>query len=329
MAALRASIILLTFNQEAFVKDALQSLLDQDYDDLEIVVSDDASNDGTWRVVTEMVENYKGLKQLVINQNNSNIGLTANYEVAFALTSGEVIFSSAGDDVSTPDRCSSCIDLWLANDCKPDLVSTDAYDMTLDGEVLGVKRTDELQGLTLERWALKRPYQFGASHMLTRRLLSLNTLEPNLPAEDQCFVLRALMMGGGIRLADPKVFHRRSGMSGKLSECSFQEKLTNIRQGARSGLCELEQMQRDAARLGQAERFDLLTHSQVDLCHYILAQLEMPGLIKSSALLLRSKSIRWSKRLRFFLYSNLSWLFGKVFEVKVALNGKRHDSPIG
>jgi glycosyltransferase involved in cell wall biosynthesis len=321
MTHVRASVVLLTYNQEAFVQEALQSLLDQDYDDLEIVVSDDASKDGTWRVVTEMAAHYKGPKRLLLHQNATNIGLTANYEVAFALTTGDVVFSAAGDDVSTPDRCSACVALWLANDRVPDFIATDAYDMALDGEVLGVKCMDELKGLTLEQWAVKRPYQFGASHMLTRRLLALNPLTANVPAEDQCFVVRAVLMGGGLRLSAPKVYHRRSGMSGKVREKSFAEKMANMRKGASRGLLELAQMQRDAACLGQAARFASLTQGQADLYRYISAQLDKPGLLKSWALLRDAKSLRFSKKLRFFLYANLSWWFSMLFQLKVALNG--------
>lgn len=321
MTHVRASVVLLTYNQEAFVKEALQSLLDQDIDDLEIVVSDDASKDGTWRMLTDMAAHYKGPKRLLLNQNATNIGLTANYEAAFALTSGEVVFSAAGDDVSTPDRCSACVALWLANDRVPDFIATDAYDMALDGEVLGVKCMDELQGLTLEQWAVKRPYQFGASHMLTRRLLALNPLAPNVPAEDQCFVVRAVLMGGGLRLNAPKVYHRRSGMSGKVREKSFEEKMANMRKGASRGLLELAQMQRDATCLGQAARFESLTQGQADLYRYILAQLDKPGFLKSWALLRDAKGLRFSKKLRFFLYANLSWWFSTLFQLKVAVNG--------
>jgi hypothetical protein len=57
------------------------------------------------------------------------------------------------------------------------------------------------------------------------------------------------------------------------------------------------------------------------LYRYILAQLDKPGLLTSWALLRDAKSLRLSKKLRFFLYANLSWWFSMVFQLKVALNG--------
>jgi hypothetical protein len=134
-------------------------------------------------------------------------------------------------------------------------------------------------------------------------------------------VVRAVLMGGGLRLSAPKVYHRRSGMSGKVREKSFEEKVANLRKGASRGLLELAQMHRDAACLGQAARFEALTQGQADLYRYILAQLEKPGFFKSWALLRDAKRLSFSRKLRFFLYANLSWWFSMLFQLKVALNG--------
>lgn len=321
LCSVPASVVLLTYNQEAFVKEALQSLLDQDYEDLEIVVSDDGSKDGTWRVLTEMAEQYKGPKRLVLHQNASNVGLTANYEAAFALTRGDVVFSAAGDDISVRDRCSACVALWLASGCVPDLIGTDAFDMDVDGKVLGIKCMDELKGMTLEQWASKRPYQFGASHMLTRRLLALNRLGQNVPAEDQCFVVRAILMGGAERLNVPKVYHRRNGMSGKVREKSFQEKMANMLKGAKQSLLELDQMRRDCACLGTTDRFDALTLEQKQLRQYIVAQLQSKNFLERWTLLREAGNVQFSKKMRFFLYANFLWWFVLLFQLKVSLNG--------
>jgi glycosyltransferase involved in cell wall biosynthesis len=316
-----ASVVLLTYNQEAFVKEALQSLLDQDYENLEIVVSDDGSKDGTWQVLTEMAVQYKGPKRLVLHQNTLNMGLAANYETAFALTRGDVVFSAAGDDISVSDRCSACVAFWLARDRIPDLIGTDAFDMDIGGKVLGIKCMDELNGITLEQWASKRPLQFGASHMLTRRLLALNPLGQNVPAEDQCFLVRAILMGGAVRLSVPKVYHRRNGMSGKVREKSFQDKMVNMRKGAEQSLFELDQMRRDCACLGQADRFNALTVEQKQLRQYIVAQLQSQDFLERWTLLHEANKVRFSKKLRFFLYANFSWWFVLLFQIKVSLNG--------
>ena len=65
MKPIQASVLLLTYNQEAYVTDAFESLLDQNEEALEIVVSDDASSDATWERLTAIAEKYTGPKRLV------------------------------------------------------------------------------------------------------------------------------------------------------------------------------------------------------------------------------------------------------------------------
>ena len=157
MPPVRASVVLLTYNQEAYVQEALQSLLSQDYDDLEIVVSDDASTDGTWQVIQQKFVEYTGHKRVVLNRNERNLGIVGNYFKAFSVATGDVIFTAAGDDVSLPNRCSACINMWIDTGQVVDLIAADGYDMLLTGEVAGLKETDELSQWTFERWTQKRP----------------------------------------------------------------------------------------------------------------------------------------------------------------------------
>ena len=51
----KVSFLLLCYNQERFVKDAVQGALDQDYANIEIIISDDASSDSTMEIINEVV----------------------------------------------------------------------------------------------------------------------------------------------------------------------------------------------------------------------------------------------------------------------------------
>ena len=122
--------MLLTYNQEQFVQDALQSLLNQDYEDMEIVISDDCSIDGTWEQIQTTLEGYKGPKKVIAIRNPANLGIVDNYAAAFKKTSGDLIFMAAGDDISLPNRCSRSIQFWLNSNKDYDLVAGDAIDMS-------------------------------------------------------------------------------------------------------------------------------------------------------------------------------------------------------
>ena len=309
MSHISASVILLTYNQEAFVAEALQSLLDQDYANLEIVVADDASVDNTWDIVSTLAQNYVGPKKIVLNRNPHNAGIGANYAKAFLLTSGSVVFSAAGDDVSLPTRCSDSIDAWVRAGMTPDLVATDAFDMTLSGEVVRVKRMDDVQDWTLAKWFVKRPYHFGASHMMTRRMLALNSLHPQLNAEDQCLMFRALLMGGALRVAKPLVNHRQSGVSYKAKPTTYALKKAKLIKDAKAALIESDQMLADAVSLGREEELNGFLRKNVDTQSFTLNMLTATSLADKWGVLMAATSVAWGKRLRFFCYAALPWLY--------------------
>jgi len=164
------SIVLITYNQECYVAEALKSLLGQDYENLEIVISDDCSSDATYNVLIDTLREYQGGKKVIINKNSQNLGIVGNLTKAFQLTGGDLIFMAAGDDVSIFNRCTLSVSKWLEGGMKYDLIASDAYDMLENGHVLGVKETENLEDWSIERWVSKRPFFYGASFMMTRRL---------------------------------------------------------------------------------------------------------------------------------------------------------------
>jgi glycosyltransferase involved in cell wall biosynthesis len=320
MEPIRASVVFLTYNQEAFVKEALQSLLDQDYDNLEIVVSDDCSKDGTWEVVEELTKTYSGGKKIVLNRNLTNLGLVANYTKAFQLTSGDLIFTAAGDDISLPSRCAVCINYWGTLDTKPDLVAADGFDMTLDGHDLGVKETDELGDWNITLWGEKRPFIFGASHMMSRRLIEFNQLNPNLMYEDQCFLFRALLMNGAVRIAHPLVRHRRGGVSQQSKNYNYEAKRKKMIDSARDGILECHQMMNDALLFGLKKQDTLqLLDKKALLGNFICEMLSESSVYEKFKLMAKSTDLPFFKRFRYFHFSTFSWLQYLVMLIKRSL----------
>lgn len=309
MTHVRASVVLLTYNQEAFVQEALQSLLDQDVDDLEIVVSDDASKDKTWNVVSALAQTYSGPKKIILNRHAQNVGIGANYAKAFSLTSGEVIFSAAGDDVSLPSRCTDTIAAWVQSGQTADLVATDALDMTVTGEVVGVKTMDNVQEWGLDAWFVRRPYHFGASHMMTRRMLALNSLNPQLNAEDQCLMFRALLMGGALRVAKPLVKHRQNGVSYKAKPATYALKKAKLIRDAQAGLVEASQMLADAACMKKEATVGASLAQDVSTDSFIVRVLTAATLPSKWQAVMEASQVSRSKRLRFFIYAAFPMLY--------------------
>jgi glycosyltransferase involved in cell wall biosynthesis len=106
------SIGLPTYNGERYIRDALDSLVAQDYKNIEIVVSDNASSDGTLSVV----EGYamRDARVRVIRQ-DVNVGAPANFNVVFRESAGSFFMWAADDDRWEPGYVSACLTALLSH----------------------------------------------------------------------------------------------------------------------------------------------------------------------------------------------------------------------
>lgn len=211
----RITLLLLAFNQASLVEAAVRSCLTQDSEPLEIVLSDDASTDGTYDVLCTLASAYTGPHQVRVRRNEVNLGVGAHYNAAVADCRGQFIVTAAGDDISLQHRVRTLVAAWDACGGAVDLVSSHLLDMTHDGAVLGQIKVDDLKLWTSpDDWVRKRPYVVGAAHAFTRRLFDrFGPIAPDVPYEDQIMALRACCLGGGITVAQPLIQYRRGGIS--------------------------------------------------------------------------------------------------------------------
>ncbi len=95
------SIIVLTYNQQEFLRPCLKSILKQDYPYLELIVCDDASQDFDVEKTIKLIEELKqpNLKNYVVFQQEENVGTTSNAMKGIALSSGKIFKLHAGDDM--------------------------------------------------------------------------------------------------------------------------------------------------------------------------------------------------------------------------------------
>ncbi|MGB3590406.1 MAG: glycosyltransferase family 2 protein [Nonlabens sp.] len=90
------SVVICTFNGAKFLEPQIESVLDQTYKNIEVVVCDDGSSDGT--VAT--VKRYEAIdNRIKLYQNAENLGYIKNFEKGVNLVSGEYIAFCDQDDV--------------------------------------------------------------------------------------------------------------------------------------------------------------------------------------------------------------------------------------
>ena len=106
----KVSVCVITYNQERYIRQCLQSLVDQQTNfDFEVIVGDDCSTDGTRAVVQEFVERYPGIVRPLFQEHNTG-GSRNNLEVHAAAT-GEYVAHVDGDDYALPDKLQAQADV--------------------------------------------------------------------------------------------------------------------------------------------------------------------------------------------------------------------------
>jgi len=94
------SIILCTYNGAQYLEEQFQTIFNQTYTNLEIIVSDDASTDGT----VNIIKKYTAQFNIVLHINDKNIGFTKNFEKAATLATGDYIAFADQDDIWCLDK---------------------------------------------------------------------------------------------------------------------------------------------------------------------------------------------------------------------------------
>jgi len=102
----RVSIGLPVFNGERYVGAAIEAILAQSFPDLELIVSDNASTDGTEAICRDYAARDKRVRYY---RNHENLGAARNFNQTFERSSGEYFKWAAHDDVVAPDFLRECV----------------------------------------------------------------------------------------------------------------------------------------------------------------------------------------------------------------------------
>jgi glycosyltransferase involved in cell wall biosynthesis len=103
---------LFAYNQERYIREAIDGAFAQTYEPLEIILSDDCSTDRTYKIMQEMAAAYAGKAHIKLNRNAANLASAGHANRVIELSTGRLIVGAAGDDVSLPDRVQVLVDEW-------------------------------------------------------------------------------------------------------------------------------------------------------------------------------------------------------------------------
>lgn len=95
------SVIIPAYKAADVIGEAIQSILDQTYRNLEIIIIDDCSPDTTWDIIQSYAQKDT---RIVAHKNAQNMGIGGNRAKGIELARSEFICWQDADDISTPDR---------------------------------------------------------------------------------------------------------------------------------------------------------------------------------------------------------------------------------
>jgi glycosyltransferase involved in cell wall biosynthesis len=210
-AAPSVSVILLCYNSEAFVRDAIESAFAQDYSgSLEILISDDASRDGTFEVVRKVVSEYTGPHTVRVLRRDANSGSkSAHLNQVFLEASGEILISFDDDDVSRPDRVRKIVSEFANEDVQAVYSSFSLIDE--DGSPRGAGTVPHpAPNEDTSRWfARVDAFAAGTTLAVRRRVVEIfGSLEPDVH-EDITLPFRASLLGAVVFIPEALVMVRR------------------------------------------------------------------------------------------------------------------------
>lgn len=134
------SIALATYNGEKFIQQQMDSLLAQDYPNLEIVVSDDCSQDSTWKILQNFALKDNRIKLL---PREKNVGYVNNFIRVFMACKGELISPCDQDDVWYPNKISRLV----AEMGDASLIYCDNRFIDESNNPLGIKFSDTVKSM--------------------------------------------------------------------------------------------------------------------------------------------------------------------------------------
>jgi glycosyltransferase involved in cell wall biosynthesis len=96
---IEVSVLIPTYNYAHFLDETIQSVLNQTYNDYEVIIVDNKSTDDT----VEVVEKYLSDTRIHFYQNDSNLGLTGNWNKCLEFAKGDYIKFLCADDKFHPE----------------------------------------------------------------------------------------------------------------------------------------------------------------------------------------------------------------------------------
>lgn len=217
------SLLIITYNQEDYIRETLEGAFAQTYSPLEIVISDDNSTDDNFTIIKNMISEYSGPHTIVTNQNSQNLGMGEHISKAMLLSKGELIVINGGDDISLPNRVQMIYDQWILSEKKTVGFFSNVQLVDQFGKDMGIMfKTIPEYTANLTSFIEKTKkisikgnplcWMLGCSAAIDRKVFdTFGSMDKNVLQEDGVFAFRSLLLGDMKYIDSVLVKYRRHG----------------------------------------------------------------------------------------------------------------------
>ncbi|MBU3952649.1 MAG: glycosyltransferase family 2 protein, partial [Proteobacteria bacterium] len=100
------SIGMPVYNEEIFIEASVASILSQDYENFELIISDNASSDKTQQICLELAQKDRRIRYI---RSNTNMGAIANFCKTFDSATGKYFMFAGGHDLWSSNFINTCL----------------------------------------------------------------------------------------------------------------------------------------------------------------------------------------------------------------------------
>jgi glycosyltransferase involved in cell wall biosynthesis len=180
------SVIMPAYNVEKYINEAIESLLIQTYNNLEIIIVDDCSDDKTVNIIKKFASKDKRIR-LYKNKKNRKITYSLNKGLKYA--TGNFIARMDADDIASSNRIEQQMD-FLEKNKHIGLVGTQQLNIDSDGSVLGKSKKVINRDLLKKTLLLASPIPHPTWLVRKSVFEKVGGYHTNSPAQDYDFLLR-------------------------------------------------------------------------------------------------------------------------------------------
>lgn len=203
MSNTKVSVIIPVYNCAAYVGNTLKSVINQDFEDFEIIVIDDGSTDNSLDVINETLKDC-GIFYKVIHQENGGVSVARNHGID--VSSGDYLVFVDGDDYVLPNHLSELYngieDFSLTQFVKK------------DGDVLSNPNNFDFEYISTEEF-IKKELRMEVLFNFFQLMYRADIIKDNnirftpgvVYGEDTEFALKALIYGSRIHVSNEVTYH--------------------------------------------------------------------------------------------------------------------------